>query len=342
MSTTNNHINWELIARYMSGEAEADERQQVETLANADPMVAQLITDTRLGWDIAGDALNMADIQTDAALQKVMAQISLPATEQRTNEADLLMRRLRLHQRVVTALAATLALLIGWGSMHMWLAQPQPVQYLQTMAVNAPVNDLQLLDGSSVSLNNGSTLTYPETFDGNTRSVKLTGEAYFKVAPDKAKPFIIDAGQINVTVLGTSFNVMAYPDDHQMTVVVDEGLVEVNANHERVRLTKGYTAILNTQSGQLEKTLNPDINYLAWKTGQLTFEETPLHEVFATLSRTYRVQVNAINDEINNLQFTATFRQASPDKVVQVICKTFGFNYAANDGEYTISTTANP
>lgn len=330
MQAADKHMEWELIARYLSGEATPEEQQQVDAIVMSDPMVAQQVNDARQCWDLSGDALLCENIDTEAALHRVMTQIDLPrpAVINAPKHPSQLSRVIQMHKPWVVSMAAAMMLLLGWTVMQQWFGADKQIILTQTIAMNQPIDNILLSDGSNVAINGGTRLSYPETFAGEQRNVKLDGEAYFKVAANKEKPFVIDAGDIHVTVVGTAFNVKAYPDDERLVVVVDEGIVDVTGNNGVVRVTPGYQAIFDKTTGRLEKMLNQNVNYLSWKTGELTFKEMQMSEVLETIEQTYRINVEVAHDDINARRFTATFQNATSEEVIQVICRTFGLTYS--------------
>ena len=149
-----------------------------------------------------------------------------------------------------------------------------------------------LSDGSVVALNRGSKLLFPKKFKGDIREVTIVGEAFFDVVPNPEKPFIINAGNAQVKVLGTSFNVCAYPGSETVEVIVETGKVQVintqtdlPAENREVFLTPGEKGTFYTENHLLEKTMNLDPNFLAWKTQSLVFTKVPLIDVVKSLEK---------------------------------------------------------
>lgn len=151
---------------------------------------------------------------------------------------------------------------------------------------------LTLADGTRVWLNSETTLEYPVSFSGETRSVELTGEAYFEVVPSK-KPFIVNASSQRITVFGTSFNVWDYDDLNESATTLVEGKVEVM--HKRTSQT--YPMVpdqhltLNKRSGDATMHQGEIFQYVAWKEGLFVFEEASLEWIMQKLSRWYDIDV---------------------------------------------------
>jgi ferric-dicitrate binding protein FerR (iron transport regulator) len=152
---------------------------------------------------------------------------------------------------------------------------------------------LELPDGSQVWLNSATTLIFPVAFTGNTREVKLKGEAYFDIKHKAAQPFIVKAGDVNVQVLGTGFNVMAYAEEGKVATTLVEGAVALSNSYSK----KKVVLLPNEQGSMLNGGANfrvsqPDLEQvLAWKNGQFSFEKTDLKAIMRQISRWYNVEV---------------------------------------------------
>ncbi|MFT3932557.1 MAG: FecR domain-containing protein [Chitinophagaceae bacterium] len=150
---------------------------------------------------------------------------------------------------------------------------------------------VMLPDGSMVWLNAASSIYFPTAFIGSERRVKISGEAYFEVAKDKSKPFIVESGSSEVKVLGTHFNVMAYNDEERMETTLLEGAVAFSNNNRTLMLQPGEQSKL-MKDGRLEKANNADADeILAWKNGMFHFENADIYAVMRQLSRWYDVNV---------------------------------------------------
>lgn len=168
---------------------------------------------------------------------------------------------------------------------------------------------LALSDGTIVNLNSGTSLKYPVQFTGNTRTVEVSGEAYFEVAADAEHPFIVETPGLNVKVLGTGFNVMAYPDDAESAVTLVHGKVGVQTDKQQVILQpdEQYVCQLATQLGTVRKV---DVaQYIAWKEGILNFDQMPLDELTHRLSRWYDVDFFFSSEQLKKLKFSGAFKK---------------------------------
>ncbi len=167
----------------------------------------------------------------------------------------------------------------------------KPVQYT-LITPRGGEYSLVLADGTRVWLNADSKLIYPSVFNGNTREVQLTGEAYFDVKTDARHPFIVHTGRQDIRVLGTAFNIQAYPDEHKSVTTLVKGKVEVHTAGQQAVLKPGQQALLD---GEGTLGMNPDADVkqaVAWKEGYFRFDFTDIHEIMRQLSRWYDVEVS--------------------------------------------------
>lgn len=174
-----------------------------------------------------------------------------------------------------------------------------------------------LSDSTRVWVNADSELQYPDHFMGDKRKVVLKGEAYFEVAKDTSHPFYVEVGDMNVKVLGTSFNISAYPNSKRQTTLV-EGCVTINWNQQQVMLHPGQQATENIRELQVRE-VNV-ANYVGWIDRRFVFKDKLLGEVLEDLERWYDVEIFVTDDKIRNLHFTANFQKyENMDKVLKII-----------------------
>ena len=179
--------------------------------------------------------------------------------------------------------------------------------------------ELRLPDGSRVWLNNSSSLRFPISFTGNIRPVYLTGEAYFDIAKDDLHPFQVTTGDLTVKVLGTGFNLMAYPDEEAVKTTLVEGKIRVEQKDRHVVLRPGEQ-VAATPAGDWK--IIPSVNteeITDWKNGLFHFDNSDLHAVMRQLARWYDVQVE-FRDEFPNRHIQgAMHRDLSLNQVLELL-----------------------
>jgi transmembrane sensor len=208
------------------------------------------------------------------------------------------------------------------------------------------VTQFDLADGTKVWLNSGSALQFPNSFTGNLREVKLTGEAFFKVSKNEKQPFRIHAKDLNIEVLGTSFNVVSYDDERQAEVVLVEGKVKLSAEKDLVKkefgeMLPGQRAVYSEITQTVQKQKVAIDKYIAWRDGNLIFRDDKMEDVARRLSRWYNVEIIINDPEIKSYSYKATFRNETLSQMLDLlkISAPIDFRIVQNkllpNGEYT-------
>lgn len=180
-----------------------------------------------------------------------------------------------------------------------------------------------LQDGTKVWINSASELKFPVAFVGNNREVFVEGEAYFEVAEDEEHPFIVHAGEALIQVLGTKFNVAAYPEEQKVTTTLTAGKVHVEGLGQEMVLNPGFQAVLNVQSGMMEKQPVDTTMYVSWTRGIWEYENMPLSEITKQLSRWYDVNFIFSAPEFRTRRFTGVVKRYDIlNHVLRIIEKT--------------------
>ena len=194
---------------------------------------------------------------------------------------------------------------------------------------------LVLADGSQVWLNAESTITYPVAFQGETREVRLQGEAYFEIAKNKNQPFIVHTTQFDVQVTGTQFNVRAYPGEMESATLA-EGGIQLEKGGKTYTLKPGQQAYLEEEEVQVRK-VNLE-SAIAWRYNAFSFEETPLEEIMNELARWYNIHVFYLNPKVKELHFTAWFRRnCTLQEVIDILEKTGKINIELKGKTITVT-----
>lgn len=175
-----------------------------------------------------------------------------------------------------------------------------------------------LRDGSKITLNSDSRLKLPKNFIGNTREVYLEGEAYFEIASDPARPFVIHCRDYRIIVKGTAFNVSSYPDDNYSVTTLAEGSIDIVCKNEIFHLNPGH-AFSFGESGTEIRTVDP-LCHIAWKDNKFCFDKEDMASIMKKISRWYGINFIFKNPKIEFLVFSGYIsRYENPEKVFQVI-----------------------
>ena len=186
---------------------------------------------------------------------------------------------------------------------------------------------IELPDGTNVVLNSASQLSYLNNFGENGRRVQLNGEAYFKVAHDEKRAFIVQVGDLEVKVLGTSFNVSAYEDAKDVTVVLLEGKVGVYAQKISHIMKPGDKIEYNKATHKITATQVHPTDYIEWTKGNMYFEKESLENIMKTLSRIYDVEIRFDSNKLPNEYFTGTIPGGGIQNALNILMLTSPFYY---------------
>ncbi len=195
-------------------------------------------------------------------------------------------------------------------------------EMVQSYAPVAATTSIMLPDGTEVQLNSRSLLLYPAKFEGGTRSVFLVGEACFKVKPDKEHPFIVNSGDLQITALGTEFNVNAYPENEEITATLLEGKVMIESDHMTSKSILKPEQQLAYNHLNHECTLrHPDMeDVTAWQRGELVFSKMTVPDILKVLERRYDYEFVYAPGAFRNDRYTFRFRnEASLHEVMEVV-----------------------
>ncbi len=215
---------------------------------------------------------------------------------------------------------AVAASILGLACAAVWYFLPSQPTMLAAGS-EAGKTEIGLSDGSHVFVNTGSKLAFPEKFTGPKRLVNLTGEAFFEVAKDATKPFIIETDVAQIRVVGTKFNVKSTAD--RCEVFVEEGHVVVESNGQKGDLLAGQGAILFKNGAKIQPTARR--NAAAWAHDQLLFDNTPLPDALADLSDFYHVKIWTDDAKLQGSRFSWSKPVSGKlDDVLEIIAATFG------------------
>jgi len=337
---TNQHIedkNWELLARSVydkDSDVSADELKSAKEAVFSSESDGEQLHKLTQKVDLYFE-LNRYPV--DEAWDKVENQI-----HRQSLIGNSIFRRL-IASSVYRAVAAVFIGLILVVSGYLVVHQSELAKTMvEVSSADKVVNLVHLPDGTLVSLNTNTRISYPKKFEGNIREVSIEGEAFFDVKPNKNKPFVIHAGKAQIKVLGTSFCVNAYPEAKEVEVIVQTGKVQVMnkaaepAQTNELILVPGDKGTLVYASNTLQKTTNHDPNFIAWKTRNLIFKATSLNEVILNLERVYKVKISLADPKLNDLLLTAQFNNYSLDFILKVIENTFHLEVQEANGQYIV------
>jgi transmembrane sensor len=302
------------------GETAAEETAQVQKRLAEDVAYKKYFDEFKNIWDSSKNIAVQSATDENAAWQRFKNRI----TYQQQNVQPVQKNKFSWMK-----VAASVIALIGISIISfLFINKENPVKEIALQSLQQVVNDT-LSDASVVTLNKNSTLTYPEKFKGKTRAVALKGEAFFTITPNKEKPFIIAVNDVQVKVVGTSFNIKETNGNTE--IVVETGIVQVTKNGQTVALSAGEKINVAQGNAALAKEAVKDKLYNYYRTKEFVCEETPLWKLVEVLNEAYGVDIGIKNDAIKNLPITTTFLNESLEQVLLVISETFNITVIKKD-----------
>ncbi len=337
--------DWILIQRYITGNATADETRRVENWMSLDAEYSKLIRDLKEIWNLT--PVENFDLDVQQAWKQFQSRklgrersVRLYSATEKTSRPEKTSETIyHVFRAVAFILVAVIA---GFFFQHISAVQSdsdlvnKSSQFYTMQELSTDRGEKARVifsDGTEVTLNSSSTISFPQEFHGSVREVHLEGEAYFKVASDPDQPFIVHANHTNVEVLGTEFNVRGWSTDQVVDVIVREGKVSVRSVEQEldglaeVVLNEGFKTTV--KSGQIpEPAQQADIiNNLLWMTGGIHFDNVPFGQVVIELERRFNVEISVADQELLDVHYTGTFQFAELDEILMVIAASMEIEY---------------
>ncbi|RFS26982.1 DUF4974 domain-containing protein [Chitinophaga silvatica] len=286
------------------------------------------------------DTTNLTAENTELALQRTWSKIRA-AKEEDPSPVKLFRRRTYY---AITAVAATLMIgaALFFFNKEKNLGTTKPMQWVKRKNGKATRSYIELADGSKIWLNAASQLLYPEKFDNNSRTVYLEGEAFFDIAANPKRPFIIHLKKGTIKVLGTSFNIKAYENEPVQTAVVT-GKVAFIPRYEEARkvsdtilITPEVKVIYASNTGTLIKANTIGGEDKAWTEGHLIFRNATLEEIGASLERNFNKKVEFEASAPRQYRLTGAFHNNSLEDIMYYLSKSKAFHYRITDSTLVI------
>ena len=222
------------------------------------------------------------------------------------------------------------ALIITFGATYLYMNSDVATKHVATIST---IETVTLADGSTVTLNNQSQLSYNEDFNSNHRNVVLTGEAYFDIKKSTT-PFKINANGTIIEVLGTKFNVIS--SEMRTEVVVASGKVKVTKGDQFVTLVNGEAAISENEIVAMKNTTTPQDQIASWKSDKWTFRDERLGDVFTFLENTYNVDLKVEDPDIEELRIVSSMSKSSIETILQNIAELYDLKIESSGTTYRI------
>ncbi len=390
MGQEHKQYTWNLIAKKLTGEATPEELKELEELLRNNPELhypLQTIADL---WNSSSptdqhkaeqafsrhlDRMQDLKIEyTSAAEPSGTLTLSVTSNESNIHPLAAPVEQGRQRRKITILAAASIIAVLVITGLFLYTPHTAPITTATTAVAptlagneiytgNGSRTHLTLPDGTVVWLNAGSRINYEKNFGAATRSVDLTGEAFFDVAPNAKKPFVIHTARIDIKVLGTSFNVKSYPTDKTTEATLIHGSIEVSIRcrpNDKIVLKPNEKLVVNNEDSALEKDKLPRskdilpseslvviskptyeqhsgaIIETSWVDNKLIFQDEPFTTLARSMERWYGVTIYFDDATKENLRFTGTFEKETILQALDALKLTANFNYSIDGAQITI------
>ncbi|MCD4773396.1 MAG: FecR domain-containing protein [Bacteroidales bacterium] len=310
----------DLITRYFTGETEMNEIAVLIDWVQASPENKNTFEEYRKTWQNLERSKIESQVNIDNEWNELSTKIGLGenAKAKIIKMHDTEKEKIHFFKSFAGIAAVFVFLVASAYFLNFYFTKNK----LQQIVAQTEILENKLPDGTLVTLNSGSSIEFPKKFKGNTREIKLKGEAYFDVSHDKTKAFIISANDIRIEVLGTSFYVNTKSGEDKMKVILNTGKVAVyyaDNPDSRIIMLPDEKAEIAVANHKIIKSVNADENYMAWKTKEFIFRDHSLKEVVELLNKVYSSNIRLANENLENCRINTSFKGQSLESVLKVL-----------------------
>ncbi|MDR0698924.1 MAG: FecR domain-containing protein [Tannerella sp.] len=252
-------------------------------------------------------------------------QEKINETEKQNKPDRVILRFLRI------AAAILLPVFIVWGGYYFYNKQNEQEQAFLMTAEPGEKANVSLPDGSRVWLNSGSKLTCYNSYNKDNRLLQLDGEAYFEVASDAKRKFIVRCTDMQVEVLGTTFGVKAFDEDSILSIVLVEGKVKITVPDGTREMKPNERIVYNKSDKKLSSCIVDPNDFTDWRKNRLRFENETLQDIARTISRIHNVDYIFADETIKNLRFTGSVDNTNIVSILDAITLTASITYTVKD-----------
>jgi ferric-dicitrate binding protein FerR (iron transport regulator) len=338
-----------LIVRYLSGELNENETLQLKEWIALSSGNKDYFNKIKASWMLSGKASDLMNFNSTEAWGKAKHSMIKSRTWDLRPKTPKYISYLRI--------AASWIIIFMLGSLVTYLVlDKKSVKEAAITEVFAPLgakSRVLLPDGTVLWLNAGSKLTYSNTFNVKDRVVDLSGEAFFHVKTNKAKPFIVKTSDIIVRALGTKFNVKAYPDEKTITATLEEGKIDVQVTNSSKKQGKiilkpnenvvfhkegfiqtniqedkkvSQKPVVSEQNVEIQENIKTEL-YTSWKEDRWIIESEPLSSLIPKLERRFNLKICFTDKELTKYKFTGTFKNETAEQIMNALRFTAPVDY---------------
>jgi ferric-dicitrate binding protein FerR (iron transport regulator) len=309
-----------LIGKYLAGKETKEEQIQLQTWINESDDHRKLFNSLKKEGNIADSIDEFETFNREQAWRRYTERVHALSLQK-------LLSRWRI--------AAVFFFLVGCAGILAYLnkegAALMANTYTTVATSNGQSSKIFLPDSTVVWINSGTKLSYNTSFAVDKRAVKLTGQAFFQVARNEQLPLTVTCNDLEIRVLGTSFDISAYPEDKNISVVLESGSIQLQKADDHSLIQKmqpGEMAEFNTNHRKLSISKVDCNNYTSWKNGILIFKDQPMEKVLEKLERWYNIDIEVKSNKVNQLIFNATIINESVEEIFDLMKFSCAISYS--------------
>lgn len=317
-------IDEDRLIRYILGEANAEEKEQVTLWAEANELNARKLEEFKFILDSGKKMAAQSPADENAQWEKFKLKREQAGATTNVRAINSNVKWLQMAAAAVVLIGGLLA------GLYFYAGKTNVKGALISFKTEKDIRTVTLPDGSEIVLNSYSGVSYSSDFLKN-RSILLNGEAFFKVKHDASSPFVVRTGSVKIQDIGTAFNVRSKAQ--QVEVVVESGSISVHENNLSANVNAREKIRINAGDKQLHVEKNNDLLYTYYRSNEFVADNTPLWQVVETLNDAYGAHIAIENNSLRNIPLTVTLKRESLDKVLQVIASTIPEIHLVKNGD---------
>jgi transmembrane sensor len=329
-----------LISKFFAGEISDNEIDALKSWLEEDPEHRRIFDQENELWQEASLSGNINKFKADTAWMNISSRLELNKWK---NPVVIISKR----RYLLLSLVASVALFVALGGISLWVSTRQAINNVSLASTLITTNEgershVTLPDSTEIFLNSGSRLEYNTQFNVKDRVVNLSGEAFFSIHKNPAKPFVVETGVMKIVATGTRFNVLSYNGEDRIETTLEEGKISALMSGGRsLNLTPGQQIVYFRKSGKIEVRDVPVDTYTSWKENKLRLKDTPFEEALRKIARKYNVTFEITSNDLLNLRYTATFIDESIEEVMSMLKTVSPITYkihnrtSVDDKQYT-------
>ncbi|MCD7977644.1 MAG: DUF4974 domain-containing protein [Tannerellaceae bacterium] len=312
-----------LLERFMRGETGPEEEKLLKEWFQSAPARKEIETYYSGRWT-AAEGADMDPSRKEEVLARITREI-----KEREDMPAIPTQRRNSFMRTWLPYAAVFILAFGLGLSALFMQPPgSPLQEFTVSVAKGQRSNLLLPDGTKVWVNSHTEIRYDNEYGIRNRNIVLKGEAFFEVEKNEELPFVVNAEEMDIQVLGTTFNLKAYPEDDEIIATLFTGSIKGVVGDKEFTISPRQHLTYDRLRNVMQVSESENVNYISmWRDNELAFMDETLEEVAKILNRMYNVEVVILSEKIKSYRFSGVIKNNSLDNVIEIISLTAPISY---------------